>query len=105
MEKFRRVKFWENKCGHHENEYIGSVSFISPDGKGNFPEVKIDVYIYFDTCTKENDVCIRVGNDLPEYYSAGDLIGFLTRANNMEIYRKAVEVIRKYAILTFTMKD
>ena len=75
---------WTDHCRHGSHSLIGTVEC----GTG-----LIDVYTHDQDGTVH--VCIRYGDDGPDYYSAGPLDRFMREASEsgIDAYRKAREVL------------
>lgn len=88
-----------NHCHHKPEDYIGSIRRIICN-EGTYTEKWYDVYIYTDKCDGELSVCIRDGED-GDYWSAGSLLTFLTRAHARPEYTAALEVIKYKGKIVF----
>jgi len=80
---------YQNGCGHHPDEYVGSVSVMEKREK-KFVERWYDIYVFEDA-----RLCFRYGNEAQEYISPGSILDALitfTRHDN-RIYGVALRLL------------
>lgn len=88
FKEVNEIKRFEDMCEHGEDAYIGSFKVYSVKGCK-----KYDLYV-FKSKAYGQEVCIRYGDESGcEYISPGDLLGFIRRSNNNEIYSKAYDLL------------
>lgn len=83
---------WIDCCGHGIDTFIGTFNHYTNGGLQIY-----DVYIFPTSCGDE--LCLRYGNAPSEYASPGQLLGF--NGNTNEVYRKAMELIRKNGMVKY----
>lgn len=76
--KLRRKRYWKDGCNHPEETYIGSAWFLDY-GRGirEAKERCIDVYVFYGGIFESQSVCIRCGDDSPDYISPGTVVDLL----------------------------
>ena len=89
----RETPYWENKCEHAPDTYIGSISFPTVYAKKHVT-VKHDIYVYEDSIEKCQHICIRYGEYDNEYISAGPLYQFIQASQGNSEYRKVLDFLR-----------
>ena len=96
---YTRIPHWENVCRHEDGTYVGTFDIFDRKS-GEFKYY--DVYVY-DEGIGGCSACIRFGNDGPDYYSPGNLGGFLTRSQIMDEYKYAADLILTAGKVTYKL--
>lgn len=93
---------YKDACNHGTDCYVGSFTFLDrwvDDGKAAYKSIKYDVYVYVSG--GEQEVCLRFGDDGPEYLSPGPLYLFLRSSVSDELYEKAVALLVRAGRITW----
>lgn len=92
---FEIPKAWDDRCNHPGESYVGSFECLGE---------KYDLYI-FDCPSLGQSVCIRFGNDDPDYCSPGNLCSFIQNCScGIEYYRDALELLKKRGFICWKRK-
>jgi len=89
----RKTPYWENKCEHFPDTYMGSINFPTVYDKKHIT-VKYDIYIYEDKSENCQHICIRYGKEVNEYMSVGNISQFIRASEMNSDYRKVLDFLR-----------
>lgn len=90
------MPYWKNECNHPEGTYVAS--FTSRYGSEN------DLYVYPGEYGGDH-VCIRYGDDGPDYHSVTTLrVLILGAAAGHEVYEDAVNILMSNGTLHWRKK-
>ena len=88
--------YWPNVCNHPGGSYIGSFEWLHSPKDIN----KYDLYIFGDI-NGNQQVCLRYGEDDPEYESPGTLISFLRSMHTDPMKGRALDLMLKEGKIKF----
>ena len=88
----RKNPYWENKCEHYDDEYVGSINFVTVENK-KYITVKFDIYVYENKSEQCQHICIRYGDNINEYISAGTIPQFIQASQINSDYRKVLDFL------------
>lgn len=94
--KYKGAKHNDN-CGHGVDCYVGTFTYVDiwrDDGETRYKEIIYDVYV-FEQQTTGAEVCLRFGDEGPEYLSPGPIHQFLMSCQQSETYRRALDLLLK----------
>jgi|ADurb_Ile_03_Slu_FD_contig_121_144313_length_3908_multi_3_in_0_out_0_7 hypothetical protein len=92
---------FNNTCNHAPDEFVGTLELVETrveDGKKKLVVAFYDVFV----CQSKTDghfICIRYGNEGPEYLSPGTICSLLLSSG--ELYRRAAGLIMKKGFFTY----
>jgi hypothetical protein len=99
--QLRRKRYWQDRCNHPDECYVGSAKFIDySKGIREATEPCIDVYVFTDQFDNKQHVCVRYSDRCPDYMGPGTVLDLLITAqkerHGTDHYSAAACVINHY---------
>ena len=88
--------YWTDHCTHGHDTYVASFIHWTLGEEGE-KHAKVDIYIFPDDYYG-HEICLRYGDDGPEYLSPTGLVPFISSAarDHNGLYAKALEVLQRH---------